>query len=239
MNIVNLGISHVMPWGIRDLLLSKTIQTNVTQKKRVKVYEAIENLLGRELSKNLPAVLCQSILLSVLNDKSAFKPTVNLHATSALSSMAFVLSDAILCCMNSSGWKTHPLYDKIMSELVDINQKMAEGTKVFEKRYWRQTRTFFKKRRGSRRRKGDRRKKLRRRRRGSVTTTVVKQNVLRVTTPASSTQAQEEYVITICEKGDACKACNFLFDKIGCQDSITMKALTELVGNITDLALQF
>lgn len=237
MNIVNLGLSHVMPWGIRDLLLSKTIQTNVTQEKRVKVYEAIENFLGRELSKNLPAVLCQSILLSVLNDKSAFKSTVNLHATSALSSMAFVLSDAILCCMNSSGWKTHPLYDKIMSELVNINQKMAEGTKIFEKRYWRQTQSFFEKRRCGTRRKGDRRKKQRRRRRGG-SVAFVKQNVLRVTTPTTSTGAREEYVITICEKGDACKACNFLFDKIGCQDNITMKALTELVGDITDLAFQ-
>ena len=235
MNIINLGLSHVMPWGVRDLLLSKTIQTNVSQKKRFKVYDAIENLLGRGVSKNLPAVLCQSILLSVLNDKKAFQSTVNLEAMSALSSMTFVLSDAILCCLNSSGWRTHPLYDKIMLELVDINQKMAEGTKVFEQHRKRQTQLFFEKRS---RRNGNRKKKLpgkrARRRRGSKHT----QNVLRITTPASSTQAQEEYVITICEKGDACKACNFLFDKIGCPENISMKALTELVGNITDLAFQ-
>ncbi len=236
MNIINLGLSHVMPWGIRDLLLSKTIQTNVSQKKRLKVYAAIENLLGRDVSKNLPAVLCQSILLSVLNDKSAFKSTVNLQATSALSSMAFVLSDAILCCLNSSGWKTHPLYDKIMSELVNINQKMAEGTKVFEQDRQRRVENFLQKRRKG---NGNRKKKLRRRKRPiAVVKQQHKQNVLRITTPATSTQAQEEYVITICEKGDACKACNFLFDKIGCQDKITMEALTELVCNITELAFQ-
>lgn len=215
-----MGLSHVMPWGIQELLLSRTIKMNVGRKERVRVYEAIKNFLGEDLSVNLPAVMCHSVLISVLNDK------VSLQALSALSSMAFVLSDAILCCMQSSGWESHPLYDEIMSGLIEINKKMMQGKKIFQRQYDRKT-TNFQQRKGrgrSRRRRTIKKKKNSHKH--------SKKKFMTITTD------KEEFSISVCGDGDSCEACNFLLKKIGDRDVITMDTLSELLGNITNIAMQ-
>ena len=219
MNVLNLGLSHVMPWGIRELLLSKTVKMNVNRNQRVRVYQAIKNFLGEDLSANLPAVVCRSVLIAVLNDK------VSMQALSALSSMAFVVSDAILCCMDASGWGAHPLYDEIMSGLVAINQKMMKGRKAFE--YQRQQQHNRKKSFQKRKAKGRRHRRQQPHHRKGF-----KKKIMKITTD------KEEFSILVCGDGDSCKACKFLLKKIGDRDRITMDTLAELVGNITDIALQ-
>ena len=216
MNIIDMGLSHVMPWGIQELLLSRTIKMNVGRKERVRVYEAIENFLGQDLSVNLPAVVCNSVLMSVLNDK------VSLQALSALSSMAFVVSDAILCCMQSSGWESHPLYDEIMTGLISINKKMLEGKKVFQRQYSK-TKNFQRRKGGRSRRRTIKKKKNSHKH--------SKKKLMKITTD------KEEFSIMVCGDGDSCEACDFLLKKIGDRDTITMDTLSELLGNITNIVM--
>jgi len=212
MDIVNLSLSHVMPWGIQELLLSKTVEMNVTRQQRYNVYQAIKNFFGGEyILTKLPAVICRTVLLSVLEDN------LNVEAMNTLASMAFVVSDAILCCMDASGWKDHPLYDEVLSGLVLINQKMLEGRKFF---------TELRKRIPQQKKKGGARRGRRQRRPKRP-----KKKIMKITT------GQEEFSILVCGDEDSCDACKFLLKKIGDRDKITMDTLTELVNNITDMTL--
>ena len=212
MDIMKLSLSHVMPWGIQELLLSKTVEMNVTLRQRYNVYQAIKNFFGGEhILTKLPAVICRTVLLSVLEDN------LNVEAMNTLASMAFVVSDAILCCMDASGWKGHPLYDEVMSGLVLINKKMLEGKKIFVELRKRISQQQQKKKGGARRRQ----------RRGRRP----KKKIIKITA------GQEEFSVLVCGHGDSCDACELLLKRIGDRDKITMETLTELVNNITDMAL--
>lgn len=122
-----------MPLTIKELLLCTPVRMNVSEEELSRTYLAIESLFGEALC-DVSAVAFRWVLMTVATD-AKFQSGAGSRCVALLASIAYVLSDAMMCCMEKDGQDSQPLYREIQSGMTQIDSQLKKGMKAWKLYY--------------------------------------------------------------------------------------------------------